>query len=191
MPAGTRVDPADMVARVGRHWGWVLAFGIITVLLGIIALAWPGRTLLVVAVLFGAQLIVMGIFRFVNAIASEDLTSGNRALLALLGALSLIIGLYAVRHVLVTLVALALLLGIFWIVSGAVELFMVLSHQGMDQRGWNAIMAVISVVAGIIVLAYPDISLLVLAVLLSIWLVIFGVMEISIAVRIRSLGASG
>ena len=191
MPAGTSVDPADMVARVGRHWGWVLAFGIITVLLGIIALAWPGRTLLVVAVLFGAQLIVMGIFRFVNAIASEDLTSGNRALLALLGALSLIIGLYAVRHVLVTLVALALLLGIFWIVSGAVELFMVLSHQGMDQRGWNAIMAVISVVAGIVVLAYPDISLLVLAVLLSIWLVIFGVMEISIAVRIRSLGASG
>ena len=191
MPAGTSVDPADMVARVGRHWGWVLAFGIITVLLGIIALAWPGRTLLVVAVLFGAQLIVMGIFRFVNAIASEDLTSGNRALLALLGVLSLIIGLYAVRHVLVTLVALALLLGIFWIVSGAVELFMVLSHQGMKQRGWNAIMAVISVVAGIIVLAYPDISLLVLAVLLSIWLVIFGVMEISIAVRIRSLGASG
>jgi uncharacterized membrane protein HdeD (DUF308 family) len=191
MPAGMSLDPADMVARVGRHWGWVLAFGIITVLLGIIALAWPGRTLLVVAVLFGAQLIVMGIFRFVNAIAAEDLTSGNRALLALLGVLSLIIGLYAVRHVLVTLVALALLLGIFWIVSGAVELFMVLSHQGMNQRGWNAIMAVISVVAGIIVLAYPDISLLVLAVLLSIWLVIFGVMEISIAVRIRSLGASG
>jgi len=191
MPAGTSVDPADMVARVGRHWGWVLAFGIITVLLGIIVLAWPGRTLLVVAVLFGAQLIVMGIFRFVNAIASEGLTSGNRALLALLGVLSLIIGLYAVRHVLVTLVALALLLGIFWIVSGAIELFMVLSHQGMNQRGWNAIMAVISVVAGIIVLAYPDISLLVLAVLLSIWLVILGVMEISIAVRIRSLGANG
>jgi hypothetical protein len=81
-----------MVARVGRHWGWVLAFGIITVLLGIIVLAWPGRTLLVVAVLFGAQLIVMGIFRFVNAIATEGLTSGNRALLALLGVLSLIIG---------------------------------------------------------------------------------------------------
>jgi hypothetical protein len=28
MAAGTRVDPADMVARVGSHWGWVLAFGI-------------------------------------------------------------------------------------------------------------------------------------------------------------------
>jgi len=189
MPARTSVDPADLVARVGRHWGWLLAFGIITVLLGIIALAWPGRTLVVVAVLFGAQLIVMGIFRFVGAIAAEDLTGANRVLLALLGVLSLIVGLYAVRHLLLTLFALVVLLGIFWIVSGAVELFMTLSHREMPHRGWNAITGAISIVAGIVVLAYPDISLLVLAVLLSIWLIIFGVMEISIAVRIRSLGA--
>jgi uncharacterized membrane protein HdeD (DUF308 family) len=191
MPARTSADPADMVAMVGRHWGWVLAFGIITALLGIIALAWPGRTLIVVAVLFGAQLIVMGIFRFVNAIAADDLSGSSRVLLALLGVLSLIVGLYAVRHLLVTLFALVVLLGIFWIVSGAIELFMALSHREMSQRGWTAIMGVISVVAGIIVLAYPDISLLVLAVLLSIWLIIFGVMEISIAVRLRSLGTSG
>jgi uncharacterized membrane protein HdeD (DUF308 family) len=191
MPAGTRTDPADLVARIGRHWGWVLAFGIITVVVGIAALAWPGRTLVVVAVLFGIQLIVMGIFRFASAIASDDLTGGTRVLLALLGVLSLIIGLYAVRHVLITLLALALLLGIFWIVSGAVELFMALSHREMRHRGWNSVMGLISVLAGIIVLAIPGISLLVLAVVLSVWLVFFGVMQISIAVRIRSLGASG
>ncbi|HUZ56082.1 MAG TPA: DUF308 domain-containing protein [Streptosporangiaceae bacterium] len=78
----------------------VLAFGIITALIGIVALAWPGRTLLVVAVLFGIQLIAMGIFRFAAAFASDDASGGTRVLLALLGVLSLIIGLYAVRHVL-------------------------------------------------------------------------------------------
>src|SRR6202790_599934 len=116
-------DVADVVARVGRHWGWILAFGIITLLAGIAVLAWPGRTLVVIAVLFGIQLIVTGIFRFVAAFASDDLTGGTRVLLAVLGVFSLIIGLYAVRHILVTLIALALLLGIFWIISGAVELF--------------------------------------------------------------------
>jgi len=179
-----------MIARVGRHWGWVLAFGIITIAVGIAALAWPGRTLVVVAVLFGIQLIVMGIFRFASAIAADDMSGGNRILLALLGVLSLIIGLYAVRHVLVTLLALAVLLGIFWIVSGAVELFMALSHREMRRRGWNAVMGVISVLAGIVVLAYPGISLLVLAVVLSVWLVVLGIMQISIAVRIRALGSS-
>jgi len=190
MPVRMREDPADLVARVGRHWGLVLAFGIITVAVGIAALAWPGRTLVVVAVLFGIQLIVMGIFRFASAIASDDLSGGSRVLLALLGVLSLIIGLYAVRHVVITLLALAVLIGIFWIVSGAVELFMALSHREMRRRGWNSVIGAISVLAGIIVLAIPGISLLALAVVVSVWLVFLGVVQISIAVRIRSLGAS-
>jgi uncharacterized membrane protein HdeD (DUF308 family) len=42
-------------------------------------------------------------------------------------------------------------------------------------------------VSGIIVLAYPGISLLVLAVVLSIWLLVFGAMQITLAFRIRSL----
>jgi uncharacterized membrane protein HdeD (DUF308 family) len=186
---GLRGDPADVVARIGRHWGWVLAFGIITLALGVLALVWPGRTLVVLAVLFGIQLIVMGIFRFAAAFASDDVSGGSRVLLALLGVLSLIIGLYAVRHILLTLLALALLLGIFWIISGAVEVFMALSHREMQHRGWNVVMGIISVLAGIVVLAYPGISLLVLAIVVGIWLIVFGAMEIGLAWRIRSLPA--
>ena len=182
---GLRGDPADMVARVGRHWGWVLGFGIVTFVLGILALAWPGRTLIVVAVVFGAQLVVMGIFRFVSAFASADLTGGTRVLLALLGVLSLIIGLYAVRHILVTLLALALLLGIFWVVNGTIELFSALSHREMQGRGWTAFMGILSIASGIIVLAYPGISLRVLAVVLSIWLLVYGVMLILLAFQVR------
>jgi uncharacterized membrane protein HdeD (DUF308 family) len=190
MTTGMRSDPADLMARIGRHWGWVLAFGIITLLIGIAALVWPDRTLVVVAVLFGIQLIVMGIFRFAAAFAAEDVTGGTRVLYALLGVLSLIIGLYAVRHVLVTLLALALLLGIFWIVSGAVELFTALSQRGMPNRGWNAVMGIVSVLAGIVLLVYPGISLVVLAVVVSVWLLIFGIMQISLAFRIRSLATA-
>jgi uncharacterized membrane protein HdeD (DUF308 family) len=181
-------DVADVVARVGRHWGWILAFGIVTLLAGIAVLAWPGRTLVVIAVLFGIQLIVTGIFRFVAAFASDDLTGGTRALLAVLGVFSLIIGLYAVRHVLVTLIALTLLLGIFWIVNGAVELFTALSHREMAGRGWAALMGAFSIVAGIVVLVYPGITLLALAVVLSVWLLFFGLMEITAAFRLRSVG---
>jgi uncharacterized membrane protein HdeD (DUF308 family) len=46
-----RTDAADVLAGVGRHWGWVLAFGIVTLLAGILALAWPGRTVVILAVL--------------------------------------------------------------------------------------------------------------------------------------------
>jgi len=181
-------DGADVLARVGRHWGWMMAFGIISLLAGVAVLAWPGRTLVVVAVLFGIQLVVTGIFRFVAAFASEDLTGGTRVLLAVLGVLSLIIGLYAVRHVLVTLLALALLLGIYWIVNGAVELFMALSARGVPGGGWTVVMGVISVLAGLLVLVYPAISLLTLVVVLGVWLLVLGLMEITLAIRARSAG---
>src|SRR5438046_8963990 len=83
-------QPADMIARLGRKWGWVLAYGIITLAAGVAVLVWPGETLLVIAVLFGVQLIVSGIFRFVAALAIDDLTGGTRVLLAWLAVLSII-----------------------------------------------------------------------------------------------------
>jgi uncharacterized membrane protein HdeD (DUF308 family) len=100
--------------------------------------------------------------------------------------LSLIIGLYALRHVLVTLLALALLLGIFWVVNGVVELFAALSHRELRHRGWTSVMGILSILAGIVLLIYPGISLVALAIIVSIWLLVFGFMQISVAIQIRS-----
>jgi uncharacterized membrane protein HdeD (DUF308 family) len=132
-----RPDASDVLGRVGRHWGWMMAFGIITVAAGIVALAWPGPTLLVIAIVFGIELVVLGIFRFVAAFG-HDLPAGTRFLYALLGLFSLVIGLYALRHVLLTVVALGLLLGIFWVIHGFVELFGAVEHREMRHRGWSA-----------------------------------------------------
>jgi uncharacterized membrane protein HdeD (DUF308 family) len=181
-------EPTDMLGRLGRHWGWVLAYGVITLLAGIAVIAWPGETLLVVAVLFGIQLIVSGIFRFVAALASEDLTGGTRVLFALLGVLSVIIGLWAVRHVLLTLLALIVFLGIFWVINGTIEIFTALAHREMPERGWTMIMGLLSIAAGLIVLAYPGLSLISLAVILGVWLLVFGTMETVLAFRLRSAG---
>jgi uncharacterized membrane protein HdeD (DUF308 family) len=184
-------EPTDLFSELGRHWGWVLAYGILTLLAGIAVLAWPSETLLVIAVLFGVQLIISGIFRFVGALASDDLTGGTRVMLALLGVLSIIIGLWAVRHAVLTLVALIVFLGIFWVVNGLIEIFAALSHRGMPDRGWSVLMGVLSAIAGIIVLAYPGLTLVGLAVILGIWLLVFGILEIVAAFRLRRLADAG
>jgi uncharacterized membrane protein HdeD (DUF308 family) len=155
------------------------------VLAGIGALAWPGETLLVVAVLFGIQLIFSGVFRLVTALSMDEVAGGTRVLYALLGILSVIIGLWAIRHVLLTLLALVVFLGIYWIVSGTIDLFTAVSHRGMRERGWTAAMGLLSILAGLIVLAVPGLSLFSLAVILGVWLVIFGVSEITLAFRVR------
>jgi uncharacterized membrane protein HdeD (DUF308 family) len=186
MSPSPRADAADLVASIGRNWIWLLAFGILTLLAGVAAVAWPGPTVIAIAVLFGIQLVIAGIFQFVNAFASSDLTGGVRVLGAVLGLFALIVGLYAIRHVLVSVVALALLLGIFWVVNGFVEIFNALADRDYPNRGWTGFMGVLSILAGIVVLAYPGISLVTLALVLGIWLIIYGVMEIAAAFRVRS-----
>jgi len=188
MALDARSDIADTLAGIGRAWGWVLFFGFATLVLGIVVLVWPDETVVVLAVLFGIQLILAGIFRFVTALALDDAPGGTRALLALLGVLCFIVGIYAVRHVNVTIAALALVLGIFWIVNGAIELFTAIGHRGMPGRGWTIVLSLLSIVAGIVVLAYPDISLTALAVVLGIWLVALGIIEIALSFQLRSLG---
>jgi uncharacterized membrane protein HdeD (DUF308 family) len=83
-------------------------------------------------------------------------------------------------------VALALLLGIFWVVNGFAEIFNALAHRDQPHRGWTGFVGVLSILAGIIVLAEPGISLVTLALVLGVWLIIYGVMEIAMAFRVRS-----
>jgi uncharacterized membrane protein HdeD (DUF308 family) len=76
--------------------------------------------------------------------------------------------------------------GVFWVVNGAVELFAALSHRELPHRAWTSVLGLLSVVAGVILLAYPGLSLTVLAVIVSVWLLLFGLMEIGAAFQVRS-----
>src|SRR6266852_1456451 len=106
MSPSPRTDAADLITSIGRHWIWLLAFGILTLLAGVAAVAWPGLTVIAIAVLFGIQLVIVGIFQFVGAFAGGDESGGVLVLSAVLGLLAFIVGLYAIHHLQVSLVAL-------------------------------------------------------------------------------------
>ena len=169
-------DLGDLVARVGRHWGWMLGFAILTVIAGILVVVWPGETVLIVSILFGAQLVVAAIFRFVAAFAAPDEHAWARVLMALVGVLSLIAGLYLLRHPYVAVLVVGVLLGLYWMATGFTDLFIAIGYRGLPGRGWTILTAILSVVAGAIVLLAPGPSLVIVAWVLGIWLVVLGVM---------------
>ena len=175
-----------VVALVGNGWGWVLAFGLLTLAAGIAVLVWPAETLLVIAVVFGIQLVITGLFRFVMAFSEPVRGAGIRILYAVIGLLSLIVGVWAIRHADLTVLVLAVLLGIFWIVNGFFEIFAALSEPALPNRAWTGAMGVLSVFAGLVVVAVPQISVVTLAVVLGIWLLFWGVGQIMIAFRLRA-----
>src|SRR5215831_17420269 len=144
-----------MLSRVGRAWAWILAFGVISILVGLAAIFWPGATLVVIAIVFAVQLIVGAVFRFAAAFAVPGESGWLRALQAVLAILSFVVGIYLVGHVSLSLLVLALLLGFYWMVHGFTDLFLGVGHPELPARGWLILTGVLSVVAGLIVVVWP------------------------------------
>lgn len=178
-------DMRDQVVGVGRSWIWLAIFGVISIILGVLALAWPGPTLIVLAVVFGIQLIFYGIFRLVGSLTIGEASGGARTLWAILGILSLLIGFYALRHIVITVLSLGLLLGIFWLVDGIGQIVSAIEHKGMRSRGVSVLLGILGVVAGLVLLVWPAISLLTLAILAGIWLIVLGFSQLTMAMQIR------
>ncbi|HZC25796.1 MAG TPA: HdeD family acid-resistance protein [Actinopolymorphaceae bacterium] len=177
---------ATVLLAMGDSWGSVLAVGCVSVVLGIMVLAWPDVTLGILAVLLGIQILVYGVFCVAQAIAAQDIDGGRRVLVAVLGVVAIIAGILVLRSITHTLVILASLLGLFWVIAGVVGIVSAFMGKAEPGRGLAVVSGVLSVVAGIIVLAYPTASLTVLVVVLGIWLVVFGALTIGIAAQMRS-----
>jgi uncharacterized membrane protein HdeD (DUF308 family) len=178
-----RSDPADTMAAWGRSWGWILGFGIVTTTLGVLIVAWPSETVLVVAVLFGLELFISGIFRLVTAFTSSG--EGHRVAYTLVGILAILVGVLVLRHTFQTVALLGLILGLFWVIAGVMDFFAGIFVRDMPRRGWTIFEGVLAFVAGIIVLMQPHLTLSVLAWVLGIWLIVYGLMEIVASFSIR------
>src|SRR5665213_4241286 len=97
---GVDVTPEerDILRVVGKSWGWVLFFGIVTLILGALVVARPKDTIYAFAIVVGIWLFVAGLVRIIMAIADNKNTGGTRFLMAFLGLLSVLVGLFFVRH---------------------------------------------------------------------------------------------
>ncbi|MCP3912624.1 MAG: HdeD family acid-resistance protein [Actinomycetia bacterium] len=167
-------------------WRWNLVGGIVSIIVGIVVLAWPGRTLLVLAVLFGIQLILMGLTLIVTrALVSE---SAGRLVLGIIGGvLAILLGLATFRAPGRTLALLALFLGAAWLVSGLMETIEGIVDQTMENRGWHIIVGGITTLAGIVVMSAPLESLLALAVWGGVLMIILGAVRCAGAFQLRRL----
>ncbi|MGO9029530.1 MAG: HdeD family acid-resistance protein [Acidimicrobiales bacterium] len=180
----------DPLSLIGRSWGWVLAFGIATLLLGILVVLQPRATIYGFAILLGIWLFVSGLFHIVMAIADDRDTGGTRALVAVLGLLAVIIGVCILRHTFDTIATLTFLLGLFWIVGGLIEFFAAYGRHGLPGRGFRIVMGLLGVAAGIATLVVPSITLHVLVYIMGIWLMIYGLLQIFTSLTIRKLFAA-
>lgn len=172
---------------LGDLWKPVLVWGVLTLILGIAVLAWPGMSLLVAAVLFGAFLVVSGIAQVACAFAL-DVSAGSRILLFISGAVSLVLGVLAFRHFGqgYAVLLLAIWIGVGFIFQGVAEAVVATSHPLLPARGWHIFLGIITVIAGMVVIAWPFDSIVMLTIVAGAWLVVIGICQIVWAFRARA-----
>jgi len=170
-------------------WKSTLLSGILAVILGILVLAWPGKTIIVAAIFFGAYLLITGIAQVIFAF-SLHVSAGGRVLLFISGAASLILAVLAFRHFGegYALLLLAIWIGVGFIFRGVATTVSAISDPGMLGRGWEIFFGIISIIAGVVVMGSPLDSLAVLTLVVGIWLIILGVFEVISAFGIRKAG---
>jgi uncharacterized membrane protein HdeD (DUF308 family) len=179
------------LARVGpglasAAWPAFMSAGIASIVVGVILLVWPKETLTVVAVLIGIALIVAGVMRLMDGFTSHEASGGKRVVSVVIGLLAAVLGLYCIRHYHFTITALAIIVGLFWVIHGIADIAVGLFVGKFPGRGFTVVTGVLSLFAGVIVLFWPAISITVLVVVIGIWLIIYGILAAILGVKLRT-----
>jgi len=171
-----------MLQDVAGHWGLAVVLGVLSIILGLLAIAYPGRTVVIVAIFFAAWLFVTGIYEVIVSF-TRDGDTAMRVFHAIIGVLAVIVGFALLRTPFQSVEVLIFVLGVFWLVQGIMTFVAAFSVK--QGRNWGIFIGILGVLAGIVILAYPIDSALTLAFIGGIWLVILGIMQIVAGFQLR------
>jgi uncharacterized membrane protein HdeD (DUF308 family) len=170
------------VPEIGKNWWLFVVLGVICLATGVLAIVWPGLTLLTLGIFAGIYLLITAIMEIIDAIIGDP---GGRALSAILGIISLIAGLIFLRRPGESLLAIVIVAGIFLVAEGVIRVVRAFGSTG--RRWWGVAAGVIDVAVGAIILAWPDIGLVTLAVFFAITMLVRGTLAIVLGFQLRKL----
>ena len=169
-----------------KHWWQVAVRGLIALLFGIMLLAWPGVSLFIFAILFGAFAFVDGIFTLVAAV-NYKAGAGQRAWLFVRGILGIIVGIITFFWPAITELALVLLIGAWALVAGIMELnFAFRAVRETGAKWLFAVSGILSIILGILLLVSPIAAIIAVIWIIGAYAVIVGIVLIVLGFRLRS-----
>jgi uncharacterized membrane protein HdeD (DUF308 family) len=164
-------------------WKMLLVRGVIAVLFGIVAIAWPISTAIALALLWGFWALFDGIGSLVQAFQPES--RGGRVWLVIMGLIALVAAFFAIFSPAVTAVALTWILGIWLIVRGVFEAIGAFSSSSPLPRWLLLVGAALSLILGLLFVFNPGRAVVAIAVWLGVAAIIWGGVFVAMAIAIR------
>ncbi len=178
------------MTKPGRQMWWMFAWrGAVALLFGVLALVWPGLTLLWLVALFAAYAFIGGGVSLVAGLRRRG-TDDHWWLALLLGLVSLGAGVIAVVHPDLTALVLVLLMGANAIVTGILDIAIWIRLRKAIRGEWVLMLAgLVSIVFGVLVFLFPGAGALALVWLISLYAIMAGALLLVAAWRARKRSA--
>jgi len=178
-------QPISIGNRLARNWGLVAGRGILAILFGLAALFLPETTLVLLVYLFGAFVLGGGILLTISAFR-DRLDSAEGWLLLIEGILGIVIGVLIFALPGVATLALVYFIAAWAIVTGILEIITAIQLRKDIANEWLlALAGIASILFGAFLLFRPFAGVLTGLWIIGFYAVLFGVLQIILAFRLR------
>jgi len=176
----------DLLAALLAHNWWAIGTrGALAVVFGLVALSLPGATMLSLVFVFAIYAFADGVFGIVSAVRAAQ--AGQRwGLLVFEGLVNIAVAVIAVLWPGITVVAFVVLVAVWAIVTGALEVAAAFRLKTEDGRWWLVVGGLVSLVYGALLVVAPMIGAVVLTWWLGAYALIFGVALIVLAFKLKA-----
>jgi uncharacterized membrane protein HdeD (DUF308 family) len=177
-----------MIEAVARNW-WLLALrGVLAIIFGVLAFIWPGITLIVLVLMFGAYALVDGIFTII--LAFSDQKGKQRWWVMLIeGLVGVAAGIITFLWPGISAIALLFVIAAWAIVTGVLEIVAAVRLRREIEGEWLlAISGIASIIFGVLMVIWPGAGALAVIWLIATYAIIFGVLFLFLAFRLRDWG---
>ena len=178
-----------MIEFVSRNWWIWLVRGIAAILFGIATFLVPEIVLQTLILLFAAYAIVDGVLSIVNAFQNRQQPRWWAGLIE--GIISLLAGLGAILFPGMTALILLYFIAFWAILTGIMEIIAAIQlRKEIQGEFWLGLGGLMSVIFGIVLILFPGAGILSVLWLVGAYAILFGIMMILLAFRVRNLGGT-
>ena len=165
----------------------LILLGILAVAVGVIAIVWPGVTILALVILFAIYAFVDAGLQAARAFSSRS--AGPVFGHLLLGLIDLAAGAVAVIWPAPTALVLVIVVAAWALAGGFAEFFAGFqAGEGAGTRALFIVSGLVSVAFGVLLFARPGVGALTLALLFGLYALIYGFSQITAGMQLRQLG---
>lgn len=177
----------EIAASIRHHWWLFLLRGIAAIVFGVLALMWPGATVVVLTAFIAAYALVDGIVAISAAVRMRALFDRWWVLL-IQGLVSTVFGVLAFLNPTLSLLYIVVSVSLWMLLAGVVQFMLARVQKAMGgSPGWSIFGGILSLALAVAAVVYPGLTVATVVVLIAWFALAFGTVNLLVAFRVRAL----